>query len=145
MVIAASQKLYTLSAGTPQLTIRLKAENKVSENTGKYLVAFSGAHLEQMPDGAYEVYLSNKEVAVNITTSSSPYFTGVIDTYMLHSGTASQSIFLDVSEKINDKVVNIEPETIITIIFRGNLGTNGSASADAGRLLLTRVSLLKIN
>jgi excinuclease UvrABC helicase subunit UvrB len=145
VVVAASQASYSLSKSKPQVTIRLKMETGVSESKGNYLLQFSGAKLQQMPDGAFEVYLSNKEIEKKNSTSASPYFAGVIDTYTLNSGAAVQSFFLDVSDKINNKLVSMKPEAVVTILFRGNVAINSSESADAGGLSLHRVALIRTN
>ena len=121
-----------------------KSRNLYDSN-GKTWLLFDDPLITEKPDGVYEIYVSDRSPNTISLKSTSPDFVNVLDLYSITAPGASQVIGVDISSHLKNIYAQKHqlPNIYVTLVFSGNLDTNGRQSKNAGKLQLGGIRLLQ--
>ncbi len=142
IVIAESNEMIVLENGKPESQISLKLTKSFEKKENKnYSISFGNVQLDELPDGVYEVYLSENTSDLIKNSPDDATFINVLDLYTFQNNSTSKSLLLDFSQQIKNKITS--PTLYLKVVFKGNQLANGSASKKVGKIKISNIKLIQ--
>jgi hypothetical protein len=112
----------------------------------KTLLLLENPAVVAMPEGVYELYITNHLPRINNLSSSQPGFVTVLDLYSLTEPAAGKHLEVDISEHIKKLFSTRQPllSSYITIHFGAIKQADGNYSSKAGELRFTGIRIMQV-
>jgi hypothetical protein len=115
-------------------------------NQIKTLLILNNPTVETIPEGVFEVYVTNEWPSINELTPTQTGFVSVLDLYSLTAPSAGSSLEVDISEVAKQLFLQKEslPSAYISIRFGAIKLPDGSYSSKAGELRITGIQIVQV-
>jgi hypothetical protein len=130
------------------LPFHFSAGTKMWQNSGnKILLLLENVTVVTLPEGVYEIYITDQPPQINKLSSLQPSFVNVLDLYSLTAPAANSWLESDISKHIQK--IFLQKQSLVSAYISIKFGpvklADGTYSAKAGELRFTGFKIVQVN
>lgn len=140
--------LVTTGIAPSVLPLHFSAGKKMRQNSrNKILLLLENPTVVALPEGVYEVYITDQPPDINHLSVLQPSFINVLDLYSLTAPAATMHLEVDISKHLQIFFLQKQPSTsaYISIKFGPIKMADGTYSSNAGELRFTGIRIVEFN
>jgi hypothetical protein len=148
IVLFEKGSLITTGITPVVLPFHFSPRKKMWQNSGyKILLLLKNPSVVSLPEGVYEVYLTDKSPEINKLSSLQPSFVNVLDLYSFTATAAGRQLEVDISKHLKKMFLQKQSSlsAYICICFDPIKLADGTYSAKAGEILFTGFKIVQVN